>query len=190
MADTRRTRKPKKGPAQAAGRAKKPASEEASPQSRTYAVKIDYSMSVNQMIDAGRYDNDPHERRSGPRGFPAFSDMFHIEGTGIAETEVFLVDLGRTGRNARRMLQALGLEPARFEHLLALGAQHPDVHRHHKLAAVGSLWLDSEGRVARPGMQFAPILAYGQLVLCSWKDAWKDEDPDFRALAVRQARSG
>jgi len=99
---------------------------------RIFPVSIDYSMSVHDMIKAGKYDE-------------AHSDWssFSVSGNGKMEAKLRLIpypdehldDVQAVCNHINR----LGLEPARVEHLLAFGARYPNKQRDFPIFAPGSI---------------------------------------------------
>lgn len=97
---------------------------------------IDYSLTLEDMIVAGRYDwvnNDITATR------------FPVKGEGTAEYEAKLFDFDRSisseaaVRKIRAADRANPWEPARIEHLLAFGAKHPDEECRYPIVALGSV---------------------------------------------------
>ncbi len=102
-----------------------------------YPITIDYSLSLTQMIEQGKYD------QSGEN----IVARFPIEGEGDASLDLELItcDRGLTTEEVRTELEARGFFPAKIEHLLAFGAQYPDKQREFFIAALGSSWVDPAG---------------------------------------------
>jgi hypothetical protein len=96
---------------------------------RSYAVTIDYGLSLDEMIAAGRYDHSSEIQR------PMFPGIFH----GRFEEEVFLIQFGREVRAQEVVdkLDARGLRSVRDEELLALGAQYPELQLENPIIALG-----------------------------------------------------
>lgn len=107
---------------------------------QTYAVSVDYSLSIEEMVRAGRYDwsNESITSKNFPR----------LQSWGKREVEVELVHLDRYMRNGDGVIRELdkrGYRPATLPELLALGAQYPDLQRTYSIPAFGSVWQDPDG---------------------------------------------
>ena len=81
----------------------------------TYKVMIDYQMSLAEMIKLGEYDFVDEK---------ITDNLFLIHGTGQHEVTLVLVclDYMRPTDKVLEFLNKQGLEPAKIEHLLTLGA--------------------------------------------------------------------
>jgi hypothetical protein len=92
---------------------------------------VDYSMTLPQMIAAGRYDwqNDDIT----PARFP-------VNGEGQKELNGQLVHFNRNmgSDDVKKELDAKGLRPATHEELLAFGATYPEMQRQFPIVALGS----------------------------------------------------
>ncbi len=106
-----------------------------------FTLAVDYSKSKAEMIKAGNYGyvddflrgNDPVEGK--------------LAGSGIAEVALELIHFNRviSTLDARREIKKRGLVPAGIEHLLALGAKHPNLQKEFPIVALGSVWQDPSG---------------------------------------------
>lgn len=89
-----------------------------------YAVTVDYSQSLENMVEAGEYDVVSKE---------ITAQNFPVSGTGTVEEELFLVHFGRLIKSEDAITEMaqmeMGLEPAPIEYSLAFGAKYPDVQR-------------------------------------------------------------
>lgn len=98
-----------------------------------FPITVDYSQSLDDMVRAGRYEHVA----------PLIS-KFSVTGQGRVETEALLVhfptgrDLTISSSEAARGIVRMGLIPAKIEHLLALGAAHPDLQREFVIVALDS----------------------------------------------------
>lgn len=92
-----------------------------------FKVTVDYNLTQEQMIAAGKYDQVG----------PLFSEHLPISGEGKVEREVVLVGPYH-GHWGNFVLEELGLRPARIEELLALAATHPDLQKKLPIVALGS----------------------------------------------------
>ncbi len=141
-----------------------------------FRLMVDYGQSLEQMIDAGRYDyanNDITTKR------------FPIKWEGKVEFEGRYFHFNRTtsSKNAIAAMKEAGWEPANIEHLLVLGEKYPDEQRKFPIIGLGS--------VAEVfGLRDVPVL-YGDgsernLSLSWFGGAW---DGSCRFLAVRNKAS-
>jgi hypothetical protein len=152
-----------------------------SPTCSTLTVTIDYSLSLAAMIEAGHYNYVSP-------GITA--ERFPIIGTGVHKMEVVLVGFDREvfWPYVLDELRALGLRPAKIEHLLALGAQHPGELRKYPIDALGSV---AVGADSAPFFGADPRL--GADPRCIELIYLEDEETNFypagRRLAVRDALS-
>jgi hypothetical protein len=103
-----------------------------------YPVTLDYSLTFADRISAGRYDwkNDDIK-----------VENFPVKGEGETDIKLRLITLGRTAttKEIEEHLDALGLQPAKIEHLLAFGGKYPDKQREFPIIALGSVWVSSGG---------------------------------------------
>lgn len=111
-------------------------------------VKMDYTKSLEELIAAGNYDS---------RSFDITASNFPPTGNGRIETELVLVHFNRDVESGDviREMEQMGLEPAKIEHLLTLGAKHPNLQRKFPIIAPGSLWTSPVGR-----RRYVPCLDY------------------------------
>ncbi|MEX1997275.1 MAG: hypothetical protein WEA04_01165 [Candidatus Andersenbacteria bacterium] len=144
---------------------------------RNYPVTIDYGQSVEDMVKAGKYDYANED---------IVAKNFPVEGNGTVEFELVLVHFDRdiTSGAAIKKMEQMGLVPCKIEHLLALGAKHPELQRQqYSIICLGSSWVYPDG------VRHVPCL-YGycgrrDLDLYWLGDNWGDH---WRFLAVRKPR--
>jgi hypothetical protein len=113
---------------------------------QTYHLTIDYTLSLAQMIEAGRYT-------SVHQGFTA--EHFLLVGIGQVEVEAQLVHPNKKASTEEVLqhLDSLGLRPAILPELLAFGAQYPDVWKPRGGAvALGTTWVNPDGEREVPGL--------------------------------------
>lgn len=103
-----------------------------------YLIKVDHERSLNDGIEAGKYDdiNDDINRWH-----------FSKEQSGVLETEVVLIDLSDKNKNKHidrsevlEEMEKHGLRPATLSELLALGENFPELQRECEIIALGSVW--------------------------------------------------
>jgi len=158
----------------------------------SYKVMVDYSMSLEDMIAAGNYDevNGTYKMFLAGRSIRGVDhwENFHPqrEKKGMEEVEVFLVHLDEYlwFHLIETELERLGLKSATFVELLALGAAHPELQREFPIVSLASLQTG-------PGAHHRPTLEKnsfnGERVLDLYfrhhNDKWQK---DWRFLAVRK----
>lgn len=127
-----------------------------------FPVKIDYDLSLEEMIEAGKYDWVNSD---------IIVENFPIKGSGLVELEIELVHFGRyiNSEAALKELDQMDLRPATLPELLAFGAAYPEIQREFPIVALGSVW-------QRPGG--------GRGVPCLWCDS------DGRNLGLRWLDGG
>ncbi len=115
-------------------------------ETNVFRVAVNYDLSAEEMIKAGKYDWASPEINS--QNFPA-------EMKGLSDVVIQLVrfDGFMESEAVLRELDKQGLRPASLPELLALGAQHPYLQRKFPIVALGSF---------RHG---------GRVVACLWGDA-------------------
>jgi hypothetical protein len=100
-----------------------------------YEVEVNYDLTVDEAVEAGRYswsyDRIPTENLTNTR-------------SGKATVEVGLVHFGRIMSNDDILaeLDAQGWRPAELHELLALGATHMELQIEFPIVALGSIWLE------------------------------------------------
>ncbi|MFC1618062.1 hypothetical protein ACFL2B_02160 [Patescibacteria group bacterium] len=75
------------------------------------------------------------------------SENFSLDESQIGDFELILVHLNRkaTTDEVLAELKERNLEPAKIGHLLAFGADYPEIQREFPIAALGSSWVDPDG---------------------------------------------
>ena len=111
----------------------------------SYAVDVDYNLTVEQLVQAGKYDranddiSDPH---------------FPMNKKGVEPAEIFIISVVRrmSTEAISNMIGnlAIPLRHANVKEELALGAQHPDLQREGPIVALGSTWRGPSGDVGVP----------------------------------------
>jgi len=139
-----------------------------------FPVTVNYDLTVEEMIEAGKYDwKNPD----------ITSDNFPVTRRGTSEVEIHLVHFDRVieTEEVLRELDKMGLRPAELPELLALGAGSPDLQRQFPIIALGSVFRRSHGH------RHAPVLWGGSgrryLGLHWLGDRWNAYD---RFAAVRK----
>ncbi len=137
-------------------------------------LAINYALTLEQMIAAGRYDwtnSDITTKR------------FSVVGSGIVvvERKLFHFDRVVSADEAERLIIAEGYQPGKIEHLLASAAANPEEQRKFPIVALGS--------VAKvDGSRDVPYLCRDgseRDLSLGWRDA--DWFGDYRFLGVRNS---
>ena len=104
------------------------------------SVIVDYTMSLADMIKAGKYDWTNHD---------ITEKRFPVKGEGKKETAVELIHFNRVmnSNQVEQELDKMGLRPGTIEELLAFGATFPETQRKFPILALGSVAEISGGRV-------------------------------------------
>lgn len=140
---------------------------------KTYRLQIDHSLSWRERITAGQFGYVDED---------VLKAAVPLVGSGVEKVDVHLVDLGRTGRRAAHKLRALGMVPARLEHLLAFAARYPTLAWREEILAVGSQ-IEREGdwpAVLR--LRYDTVYDRRTLGQLRWRDAWEGSSYRFLAL--------
>ncbi|MEK9179951.1 MAG: hypothetical protein AAB897_00880 [Patescibacteria group bacterium] len=100
-----------------------------------FRVTVDYSMTIEQMIAAGRYDwqnNDVNDKH-----FPIPPSK---RGKQEVAIELIKFDRDMESNEVLRELDKMGLRSAELPELLAFGAAYPEKQREFPVVALGSVW--------------------------------------------------
>ena len=112
----------------------------------TYPVTVNYNLSLEEIIAAGRYDW---------KNGDITVKHFPMKGEGITDVDIRLVHFDRvmdSSDEVIRKLDKMDLRPASIEELLAFGAKYPDVQRHFPIVALGSVWRLLDGGQGVPSL--------------------------------------
>lgn len=145
----------------------------------TFLIKVDYTQTLREMIAAGKYKP----------GITAEDLPHEIEGKGIVDAEIVLLHFGRniSSADVNKEIKSRGLEPAKIEHCLAFGAQHPEVQRKFDILFPGASWIEKGGRA-----RTTPCLVGSEgnrlLVLLSEEggDVWSGDNLRFAAVRTKK----
>lgn len=98
-----------------------------------YVVTVDYGLTLEEMVAAGRYDRKNTDITAG---------HFPLVRSGAMDVGIVLVHFNRyiTSDEALRELDKMGFRPAKLEELLAFGARFREVQREFPIMALGSVW--------------------------------------------------
>ena len=141
----------------------------------TYDVTVNYDLTVEQLIQAGKYDwvNDDI----------TYSHFPSTEEGGKAQVVIFLVNFNHaiSSEDAIGKMYVQGLRPATLKELLALGAAYPNLQRGHPIVALGSTWRFPGGKLRVPYL--SGVGSPRGLGLIWSTDGWL---PDWYFAAVRK----
>ena len=129
----------------------------------TFPVLVNYNLSVEEAIDAGRFQAVNASITS--KNFPSSR-------SGQADVEIALVrfDQRMSSEEVLRQLDEEGLRAAELPELLAFGAKYPDIQRQFSVVGLGSVWKDRKGSRNVPCLYTASEGRY--LDLHWWDDGW------------------
>lgn len=104
---------------------------------KVYPITVDYSMTFEEMLAAGKYDKT---YQVGEDDVGCLAPKFDIKGQGVVSLQAVLVNIrhATTYCHIPRLLHSRGLERAKLEHLLAFGAAYPELQRKYCIEANGS----------------------------------------------------
>jgi len=103
----------------------------------TYRVTVNYALTLEQMIQAGKYDAiNPDITES---NFPV-----NVRDNGEVKVHLVPFDCIMKTDDVLVELNKQGLRPAELPELLALGAQYPELQRRFPIVALGSVWQDPD----------------------------------------------
>ena len=97
-----------------------------------YSVKTDFNQSLNEMVEAGKYDWVSKYILRG---------NISIEGEGVEESRFMLITSGKPWTSydeAMEEIERQNLRPATFPELLSFGAQYPEFQRKYPITAIGT----------------------------------------------------
>ncbi len=140
-----------------------------------FSVLVDYRLTLDQMIEAGRYD----WKNSGiTSNFPV-----NCRRDESADVTMFLVKYDRSmeSDDIIKDLDVRNLRAAELPELLALGAQNPDIQREFPIVALGSVWVNYRGHRSVPVLSRKGDARY--LDLNNWVSGWHSR---ARFLAARK----
>lgn len=143
-------------------------------QAFSYHVTVDYSRSVEQLVNDGKYDWSNSSITGG--NFPSTEK-------GKTQVEIYLVSFDHyvSSEQAIKEMSAQGLRPATLKELLSLGIDHPDLQRNGTIVALGST-----RRYPSDG-SYVPYLGRrgsGRYLGLIWWDGYWDSEWRFAAVRI------
>lgn len=117
-----------------------------------HQVQLDNTLPFERRIAAGKYDFVNPDIMGGI--FP----ITPLLGPDVVTMTLKLVMFEKkmSAGEVRSRLRSLGLQPASIEHLLALGAQYPDLQRAQDIVALGSVGVSEGEAGASPFLSSGP----------------------------------
>jgi len=151
----------------------------------TYEIEVDYSLSLQQMIDAGNY---------GAVCADVNSSYFPLSGEGRSRMELILVqpalELGRdlTTHEVKSLIAThrlgrtcpMPVRCAKIEELVALGAQRTELLTESPIVALGSIWRNPPSRSRYPAMDYRD--GERRLILVDDAGDWVDASYQFAVV--------
>jgi len=138
-------------------------------------VLVDYDMSLTEMIAAGRYFWRIYEINA---------TNFPVSGESQKEVKLKLIHLNRVA-STEEILEEMdrrGLQPAKIEELLGLGAKYPELQKQFPIIALGSVWRHPNGYLYAPCLNWLDRARF--LGLHCYDNLWEEY---CRFLAVPKA---
>jgi hypothetical protein len=128
-----------------------------------YPVRVNYELSVEEAIEAGKYQAVNADIMG--KNFPSTKK-------GQADIEIVLIRFEHRMKSEDVLdeLHKEGLRAADLPEFLAFGAEHPDVQRKFSVVGLGSVWQDRKGYRNVPCLYTASEGRY--LDLHWWDDGW------------------
>jgi hypothetical protein len=115
---------------------------------KEFNLSVDYSRTVQEMINAGNYDwtnsditakHFPLPKEHNGKKVPVSSKLFHFNRAISSE-------------DATSEMDKAGYRPATLAELLALGEAHPELQKEFPIVALGSVWRDADGNRFVPSL--------------------------------------
>lgn len=107
---------------------------------RVFTVKVDYSLSLDTMIDAGRYNCSNDDV---PKYLPVQG-----EGAGVVRLRLLYFGKEMSTELVLAELEKHGLKSATLAEVLAFGAKYPKIQRQFPVVTIGPVNLDSSRYMA------------------------------------------
>jgi len=142
-----------------------------------FDLSVDYSRTVQEMIEAGNYDwtnNDITEKI-----FPLPTELSGQKTT--VSSKLFHFNRLISSEDAINEMDAAGFRPATLAELLALGEAHPELQKEFPIVALSSVWRDAYGDRHVPVLFFVD---YRRGLGLGWFG--RDWGSDYRFLGVRK----
>ena len=140
-------------------------------------LTVDYSCTLQGMIDAGNYawqNSDITEKH-----FPLPAELSGQKTT--ISSKLFHFDRDISSKDAISEMEKAGYRPATLAELLALGEAHPELQKEFPIVALGSVWRVGDG------VRLVPVLGFdgdGRGLGLGWlDDGW---DVNYRFFGVRK----
>ncbi len=136
-------------------------------------VRVDYALSFNEMVRAGKYDEVNSNITA--RHFP-------VKGKDNMNVKIELVQFSLDMSSEQVLIELFqtGLRPALIEELLAVGVLYPELQRQFPIVELGSVWRQPEG--GRSVAYLVGNVHKRGLYLTWWSTGWL---PRHRFIVVR-----
>ncbi len=108
---------------------------EAKPLAKEFDLSVDYSRTVQEMINVGNYDWT--NRDITEKHFPL---PVELNGKQAVSTKLFHFDRSISNKDAISEMDKAGYCPATLAELFALGEAHPELQKEFPIVALGSVW--------------------------------------------------
>ena len=104
----------------------------------TFGVKVNYDLSLREMIRAGKYDYTNED---------ITAQNFPVKGSGQEKVAIELVHFNRDmeAKEVLKEFEKKGLRPATLAELLAFGVAYPEQQRDFPIVELGSVWKGRDG---------------------------------------------
>lgn len=135
----------------------------------TYLVRVDYSQSLQGMIEAGKYEWVN----------PSVIENFSIErDERIEEVKLVLLHLNRwaSTEEIENEIKKRELNVVNLRRLLAFGAKYPNLQKQFPISALDSVWVGSSGHHGVPYLYAYPYSKrYLGIYWCifNWDKCWR-----------------
>ena len=116
------------------------------------ALTVDYSQTVQEMINAGNYGWTHREITE--KHFPLPTELNGKQVPVTNVTKLFYFNRNISSEAAISEMDKAGYRPATLAELLALGEAHPELQRQFPIVALGSVWRDTRDDRRVPVLDF------------------------------------
>jgi len=147
------------------------------PKNDEIVLSVDYSRTVQEMINAGKYGwtNDNITEKH----FPLPTEL---NGKKVSvSTKLFHFNRPINSQDAIKEMDKAGYRPATLAELLALGEKQPELQKEFPIVALGSIWTDANGNRNVP---YLDVNGHKRKLNLNWFD--NDWNDNCRFLAVRK----
>jgi hypothetical protein len=143
---------------------------------KVFDLKIDYNLSLDEMISAGKYELV--NNNISPGSCPIPGDM--IGRVEKLKSRVFHFNRLLYNKSVFKKMKKEGFRPATAHEIIAFGAQVPDLQRNFPIIGLGSIWMSDE--------RFSNVMSLSEFdskrslgIISDWGGGWLNH---FRFLGV------